>query len=220
MTRGQDTIRVTPASDHDALLLAALRRGEEAAFVALLDQHHSALMRLAMIYVRDRAVAEEVVQETWEGVLKGLARFEARSSLQTWIFHILVNRARTRGVREGRSIPFSAVWDPDTDPDEPAVAPERFQMTGEPGHWVSMPQNWSDLPEARLLGAETRAHVQAAIAALPPQQAEVITLRDVEGWTADEACAALAITETNQRVLLHRARSRVRQALESYLQHE
>jgi RNA polymerase sigma-70 factor (ECF subfamily) len=202
----------------DTLLVASLRSGDENAFVSLLDQYHGALVRLAMTYVPNRAVAEEVAQETWEGVLQGLARFEGRSSLKTWIFRILTNRAKTRAVREGRSVPFSSLGQPDDDPAEPSVEPERFRAT-EPwrDHWVSFPQSWDDLPEERFLSQETQQRLRAAIAALPPNQREVITLRDVEGWDAAEVCNVLQIGETNQRVLLHRARSKVRRALEDYL---
>jgi RNA polymerase sigma-70 factor (ECF subfamily) len=215
--------RVAPAGSapaDEAQLVEALRRGDEATFVALLERYHGALVRLATVYVGDRVVAEEVAQETWLGVLQGLDRFEARSSLKTWIFHILTNRAKTRAQREGRSVPFSALWDPDTAPAEPAVEPERFLPADHPRwprHWASRPQSWDDLPEERLLSRETGARLQEAIAALPPSQREVLTLRDVEGWTAGEVCNTLGISETNQRVLLHRARSKVRRALERYL---
>src|SRR5262249_2336024 len=149
----------------------------------------------------------------------GLGRFEGRSSLKTWIYRILLNRARTRGQREGRSIPFSAAWSADADPGEPAVEAERFLPPEHQwhGHWVSFPHNWDELPEERLLAQETRAHLQEAIDALPPSQREVITLRDVEGWSSEEVRNALDISESNQRVLLHRARSKVRRALEQYL---
>jgi RNA polymerase sigma-70 factor (ECF subfamily) len=199
-------------------LLEGLRRGDEAAFVALLDRYHAAMVRLAMAYVPNRAVAEEVAQEAWQGVLTGLSRFEGRSSLKTWIFRILTNCAKTRGEREGRAVPFSSLWDPEADPGEPAVEPERFRAF-EPweGHWSSLPRNWDDLPEERLLAQETRACVRAAIAALPPAQREVITLRDVEQLPSEHVCDLLQISEGNQRVLLHRARSKVRRALEQYL---
>ena len=199
--------------------MAALRQGDEAAFVALLERFHPALLRLAQVYVADRVVAEDVVQETWEGVLQGIGRFEARSSLKTWIFRILVNRAKTRAVREGRSVPFSSLWTAEDEPGEPAVEPERFRP-GEPwrDHWVSLPQSWSEVPEERLLSLEARAHIREAIAALPPSQREVITLRDVEGWDSADVCNVLKMSETNQRVLLHRARARVRRALERYLE--
>jgi RNA polymerase sigma-70 factor, ECF subfamily len=196
-----------------------LRAGDESAFEMLIDRYHGPLLRLAMLYVPSRAVAEEVVQETWLGVLQGLARFESRSSLKTWIFRILTNRARTRGQREGRSIPFSAVWAPESDAADPAVDADRFRPSDHEfaGHWISRPQNWEALPEERLIGLETRAQIQQAIDALPGSQREVIRLRDVEGWSSEEICNVLEITETNQRVLLHRARSKVRRTLEQYL---
>jgi len=206
----------------DALLVAALRAGDETAFGWLVEKYHSQLVRLAMVYVSNRAVAEEVAQEAWLGALEGLKRFEGRSSLKTWLFRILMNCARTRAVREARSIPFSAFWDASTEPYEPAVEPERFLPAGHqewPGHWsaASRPKDWGDTPENVLLAGETRAHIDGAIAALPPGQREVITMRDVNGWSSEEVRNALGISETNQRVLLHRARSKVRRALEQYI---
>jgi RNA polymerase sigma-70 factor (ECF subfamily) len=204
----------------ETALVQALRGGDEAAFAALLDRHHTAMVRLAIVYVHDRAVAEEVAQETWLGVLQGLGQFEARSSLKTWIFHILVNRAKTRAARESRQIPFSAVWNPELEPSEPAVPPERFLPADHPQwpfHWAAPPRSWGDSPEERLIARETLGRIREAIATLPPSQREVITLRDIEGWTSEEVCNFLGVTETNQRVLLHRARSRVRRTLEQYL---
>jgi RNA polymerase sigma-70 factor, ECF subfamily len=201
----------------DVELLRALRAGDEAAFAALTRQYHAPLLRVAQIYVSSRAVAEEVVQETWIGVLNGLQRFEGRSSLKTWIFRILTNIAKTRAQREGRTLPFSALQRPDAVP-EAAVEPDRFRPPDDParpGHWSSPPQEWN-APEERLLGGEIRSVVEQAIEQLPPAQRAVISLRDVEGWPADDVCNALGVTETNQRVLLHRARSKVRRALEEY----
>jgi RNA polymerase sigma-70 factor (ECF subfamily) len=193
------------------LILDGLRAGDEAAFATLVRSYGPAMLRVAQLYVRSRAVAEEVVQETWIGVLNGSARFEGRSSLKTWIFRILANKATTRAVREGRTIPFSAL-----DPNEPAVDPDRFRGPEDryPGHWAAPP---TSLPEDRLLESETLALVQAEIEKLPPAQALVVTMRDVEGFDADEVCNALEISETNQRVLLHRARSKLRTALEDYV---
>lgn len=208
-----------PATSDELHLVEALRAGDEAAFASLLDQYHASLVRLACIYVSSRAVAEEVAQETWLGVLQGLDRFEGRSSLKTWIFRILTNRAKTRGQREARSIPFSDWTSPDTEADEPAVDPSRFRPPDDPnwpGHWAVSPASWDDIPEQHFLSQETKAHILAAIDTLPPSQREVITLRDIEGWSSGEVCAVLAISEANQRVLLHRARSKVRQALETY----
>jgi len=204
------------AAHDDARVVAALRAGDEAAFRMLVAELHSSLVRVASIYVPSRAVAEEVVQETWVGVLRGLDRFEGRSSLKTWILRILTNTAKTRGRREGRTIPFSSLQSPGTVP-EPAVDADRFRPDDDPrwpGHWAAAPE---ELPEDRLVAAETRARLEAAIADLPASQRAVITLRDVQGWTSEEVCNALDVTETNQRVLLHRARSKVRAALEHYL---
>ena len=202
----------------DDQIVAALRRGDEAAFAWLVDQHHATLVRLALRYVPDVSTAEEVVQDTWLHVLRGLARFQFRSSLKTWITSILLNRARTRARRERRSLPFSDAWLELVGRGEPAVDPDRFFGPGDPAtadRWSSAPRGVA--PEERLLAAEIRAIVQRAIAALPLAQREVITLRDIEGWSASDVCNALGLTETNQRVLLHRARSKVRAALEPYL---
>ncbi len=206
-------------SDEEWKLVQALRAGDAAAFEALIERYHASLVRLAMLYVSDRAIAEEVAQETWLGVLEGLPRFEGRASLKTWLFRILTNRAKTRGQRESRSIPFSAFWDPAAESAEPAVSPERFLPDDSPitpYHWAVNPAAWDEIPEEYFSTRETLAHIQKAIEALPPSQREVITLRDIEGWAADEVCNALEISETNQRVLLHRARARVRRALEKY----
>jgi RNA polymerase sigma-70 factor (ECF subfamily) len=197
----------------DGALVEALRRGEEQAFVALVQQYHPALLRLAMSYVATREQAEDAVAETWLGVLKGIDGFEGRSSLKTWIFRILVNRAKTKGVREQRSVPFSSL-EGGGDEAEPSVDPDRFAPAG---NWTAPPQSWEGVPEDRLLSAETRSVVDDAIAELPDMQRAVITLRDVQGLTAQEASDVLGLTEVNQRVLLHRARSKVRARLEEYL---
>ena len=201
-------------------LLLALRRRDEQAFTALVDRYHARLVRLACLFVANQAVAEEVAQETWIGVLQGIDRFEGRSSFRTWLFRILTNQAKRRGQREARSMPFAAFSQADADDGEPAVEPERFLPASDEwaGHWVSYPQNWRETPEERFLSHETRALVQQAIDALPLNQRLVITLRDVEGFPSAEVCNALAISETYQRVLLHRARSKVRGHLERYLE--
>jgi RNA polymerase sigma-70 factor (ECF subfamily) len=178
------------------------------------------MLNLALRYVPSHAVGEEVVQETWLAVLQGIGRFEGRSSLKTWMFRILVNIAKTRGQREERSVPLSSLAELDLDRDEPAVESERFLPPDhelQPHGWLHAPQNWASLPEERLLSRETGMHIQQAIAALPPMQREVIRLRDLEGWSGDEVCNTLELSETNQRVLLHRARSKVRASLEQYL---
>lgn len=199
-------------------LVAALRRRDESAFTRLVTAHHRSLLRVARMYAGTEAVAEEVVQETWLGVLKGIDRFEGRCTIKTWIFQILVNRAKTRGEREGRMIPFSAMFDAQAEPGEAAVDPSQFNENDLewPGGWVTQPRDWGTTPEQSLLSREFRALVQAAIDMLPPNQKEVITLRDVQGWTSEEVCNILGVSETNQRVLLHRARSKVRQALDQY----
>jgi RNA polymerase sigma-70 factor, ECF subfamily len=204
-----------PAPADERALVAALRRGDESAFVQLVREYGPMMLRVARLYVSSQAVAEEVVQETWLGVLNGIGRFEGRSSLKTWIFRILTNTAKTRGQREGRTVPLSAVV-PD---DDPAVDADRFlgDDTRFPGHWAAPPRRWEAQPEGRLLSGEAREVIEREIAKLPPAQAAVITMRDVEGLDADEVCNALEISETNQRVLLHRARSKVRQALEEYM---
>jgi len=206
------------ASGDDRALVEALRAGDEHAFVGLIRAHHSALLRTAMTFVSTRAVAEEVVQETWLGVVKGIDRFEGRSSLKTWIFKIASNIARTRATREGRCRPFSSLAAAEAERSEPSVDPDRFLPADHPrfpGHWARAPVAWQ-IPEERLLSGETRDVIRDAVERLPAAQRLVITLRDIEGWTADEACQALEVTDGNQRVLLHRARSTVRAALERH----
>jgi RNA polymerase sigma-70 factor, ECF subfamily len=179
------------------------------------------MLRVAMMFVSTRAVAEEVVQEAWLGVLKGLDRFEGRSSLKTWIFRILTNTAKTRGEREGRSVPFSSLAGGD-DEEEAPVDADRFLGPGHrwAGQWASAPRSPRGVPEERLLAAEARERIAAAVEALPENQRAVITLRDIDGFEAGEACEILGISEVNQRVLLHRARAKVRAALEDYLDEE
>ena len=199
-------------------LCAALRKRDEAAFATLVERYHLPLKRLALAYVRSDAVAEEVVQETWLGVVQGIDRFEGRSSLKTWIYQILTNTAKTRGVRERRTVPLSSL---ELSGDEPAVDPSRFldeQHARWPGHWAAPPARWDELPEECLAGRETLHTVKRAISNLPPVQRQVIVLRDIEGWEPAEVCELLELSEANQRVLLHRARSKVRQALEDDLQ--
>ena len=194
--------------DEDAELLRALRAGDEGAYMALVDKYGASLLRVAMMYVSSRAIAEEVVGDTWLAVVTGLERFEGRSSLKTWLFRILTNKAKTRGQREARTRPFSSF---DGDEEGTAVDVDRFARDGA---WVAPPRG---VPEERLLAGEARTVVDAAIAALPPNQRAVITLRDVDGFDAEEAREILGISDVNQRVLLHRARAKVRAALEGYL---
>jgi RNA polymerase sigma-70 factor (ECF subfamily) len=196
----------------DDELLARLRAGDEAAFMTLVDRYGPLMLRIALSHVPSRAVAEEVVQEAWLGVLQGLDRFEGRSSLKTWILRIVANRARTRGERERRSVPLSSF----EAEGEPSVDPSRFRPETDryPGGWWTPPATW---PEEQVLAAETLRKIQDAIATLPPRQQEVILLRDVAGWAPEDVGAALELTDGNQRVLLHRARAKVRNELESYL---
>ena len=205
-----------PAPDSDAGLVRALQDGDEEAFAELVDRYGPSMLRLATTYVSSRAVAEEVVQESWIAVLTGIDRFEQRSSLKTWIFRIVANKAKTRAEREGRTVPFSSIGDPD----EPAVDPDRFADTGVPGRgpWATPPRALDRIPEERLLAREAQERIVAAIVALPPAQRAVITLRDVDGLTAEETCDVLGLTEGNQRVLLHRARSKVRTEFERYVE--
>jgi RNA polymerase sigma-70 factor, ECF subfamily len=200
----------------DAALLDALRRGDEQAFMALVERHHKSLLRLAMLHVRDRRVAEEVVQDTWLGVLRGIDGFEGRSTLRTWIYRILVNRAKTRGERERRQVPLSAL----SGPDEPEVSEERFIPADArlyPLGWAVPPRAW---PHDRVIARETVQRLRAALEELPAAQQVVVGLRDVDGWSSEEVSEALGISLGNQRVLLHRARARLRGALEDYFEDE
>jgi RNA polymerase sigma-70 factor (ECF subfamily) len=208
---------VIGAVPSEELTLAQLRAGDEMAFRELVTRHNRAMKRVALTFVRSPSVAEEVVQETWLAVIQGLERFEGRSSLKTWIFRILVNRAQSRGVREQRTTPFSSLASP-ADEDGPTVDPDRFLPAGHAaaGYWSVTPSRFFELPEERILAEETSALVAAAIEKLPNRQQQVIRLRDVEGWEADEVCESLGLSAANQRVLLHRARAAVRAGLEEY----
>ncbi len=200
-------------------LLASVSAGDEAALAELVRAYSPTMLRLAQLTVGTRAIAEEVVQEAWIGVLNGIGRFEGRSSLKTWIFRILLNKANTRAAREALSIPFSAMESGDFDADEPTVDADRFLGPDSEwgGHWASTPQRFEDLPEERLLAGETLDCVAGALAKLAPAQRAVVTMRDVEGWSSEDVCEALALSASNQRVLLHRGRSKIRAALEAYL---
>ena len=202
------------AADEERELLTRLRAGDERAFAALVDRCHGTMLAVAQAHVRTRASAEEVVQEAWLGVIRGLDRFEGRSSLRTWILRIVVNTAKTRGVREARTLPFASL-----EPDDPAVPADRFRGPEDryTGGWKVFPANWQLLPEEALHQRETLDVIVAAISSLPPAQRAVIRMRDVEGCSPEEVCDALGVSEGNQRVLLHRARSRVRSALEQHL---
>jgi RNA polymerase sigma-70 factor, ECF subfamily len=201
----------------EAELIDRLQRGDEAAFTWLVDTYSPSLRRLALVFVSVDAVAEEVVQETWLAVLTGIARFEGRSSLKTWLFKILTNRAKTRAVREKRTVGFSELGPEDGD--GPAVSPERFLPADDPsfpGHWSTPPRPWSGAIEQAVLRRETMEVLRRGLENLPRSQRTVVMLRDVEGWPAHEVCAALELSEANQRVLLHRGRSRLRSILETY----
>jgi RNA polymerase sigma-70 factor (ECF subfamily) len=208
-------VQPDPSGAHEERLAAALRAGDESAFTELVRRYSPAMLRLAQTIVGSRAVAEEVVQEAWIAVLKGVDRFEGRAALKTWIFRILVNMARTRATREARTTVFSAFDDPGEE--GPSVDPDRFGGPGStwPGGWISAPRRFG--PEERLLARETLDRIASALDALPPAQRVVVTMRDVEGWDADEVCEALGLSAGNQRVLLHRGRSKVRAALERHL---
>jgi RNA polymerase sigma-70 factor (ECF subfamily) len=197
----------------EADILERLRARDESAFAELVREWSPAMLRLARTHVSSQAVAEEVVQEAWLGVLQGIDRFEGRSSLKTWVFRILVNRAITKGVREARSVPFAALAADEAAADEPAVDADRFTQDGA---WASPPRRWDESPELALRSQETLAVARAAIEQLPPMQRLVITMRDLEGFGAEETRNALEISETNQRVLLHRARAKLRAALEEH----
>jgi RNA polymerase sigma-70 factor (ECF subfamily) len=190
--------------DPDAYLLARRRSGDEQAFMVLVDRHQPSMLRLAAAYVPSQAVAEEVVQDAWVGFLRGLDRFEERSSVRTWLFRILVNRARSAGVRERRTMAFGD--------GAATVDATRFDQAGS---WSAPPELWSDLVDDRLAALQMAGAIRTALIDLPVRQREVVTLRDIDGLSSAEVCEVLDISEANQRVLLHRGRSRLRQLLES-----
>lgn len=226
--RSESTATIDSQSDAEAAstaclggekaLVHALRSGCEASFAALIDRHQASMLRVAEFYVADRAAAEDVVQETWMAVIRGIDRFDGRSSIKTWMFRILTNRAKTIGQRAARVVPVSSLLG-GADAEDRAVDPARFfdaRHPQWPGHWCNPPTAWGLGPEDRVATNEAIEVVLLAITGLPAMQRTVITLRDVECWTSREVCIALALTETNQRVLLHRARSRVRRRLEQH----
>lgn len=190
----------------DLELLMRLQNGEESAFVILVSRHNQSLLRVARSYLPSHALAEEAVQETWIGVLRGVDTFDGRSSIKTWIFRILINRAQTIGAREPRHLPLSA--------DQPSVDPARFDSTGA---WAKPLESWESEADDRLVAASWSDSLAKALDNLPPRQREVVVLRDAEGLSSAEACELLGVTEANQRVLLHRGRSRLRSALETEL---
>jgi RNA polymerase sigma-70 factor, ECF subfamily len=205
--------RMAVADEH---ALAALRAGDERAFRDLFARSYPMMKRVARAYVASDAVAEEIVQETWMAIVTGLDRFEGRSALGTWIFSILTNQAKTHSAREKRALPFSCVASGEAE--EPSVDPDRFQKDDDawPGHWATPPRPWQK-PERRLLSLEARDHLKAALAQLPDRQRLIVGLRDIEGHSAEEVCDLLGLSPENQRVLLHRGRSRLRAVLEEYL---
>jgi RNA polymerase sigma-70 factor (ECF subfamily) len=201
----------------DAELVVGLRDGVETTFALLLDAWSPGMLRTARAYVSSAEAAEDVVQETWLAVIRGIDRFEGRSSLRTWVYRILINTAKTHGVKDSRTIAWSALSG--ADDAGPTVDPSHFQGPGEPypGHWRQFPDAWpASSPETEVMWREARAMVEAVLADLPHRQRVVITLRDVQGYTAEEVCSILDITAGNQRILLHRARAVVRRRLEDY----
>jgi RNA polymerase sigma-70 factor, ECF subfamily len=217
MAVGTYTDAVGDVGGSETALLARLRAGDEMAFREVVRRHDRAMRRIALSFVQTASVADEVVQETWLAVIRGLRDFEGRCSLKTWIFRILVNRAQSRGARERRITPFSSLLDREDD-EGGTVDPARFLPPGSTfdGYWAVSPSRFFELPEERLLARETTQLVAEAIDELPARQQQVMRLRDIEGWDAEEVCESLGITDANQRVLLHRARSAVRAALETY----
>jgi RNA polymerase sigma-70 factor (ECF subfamily) len=209
-------VEVNVEDEH--ILIERLRARDEAAFTELVERYYGYLLPLADFFVSNRAVAEEVVQETWLAVLNGIDRFEQRSSFKTWISRIVMNLARTRGVRESRMVPFSEFAEKEAENPEAVVDPLRFRAADDayPDHWSVAPRPWNVDPEKQLLSGEIQVVLDRAIESLPEAQRLVLTMHDVNGWTAEEVCNVLAISETNQRVLLHRARSKVRGILETY----
>ena len=207
-----------PDATAESDLLRRLRAGDEQAFVGIVEKWSRTMLRVARGFVSTDASAQEVVQDTWLAVVRGLSSFEERSSLRTWTFRILVNTAKTRGVRDSRTIPLSSVTLDDAG--GPTVDPSRFRAADDewPGNWTpaGMPVRWDADPEAGALRKEVQQLVEAALVDLPDRQRTVVVLRDVEGCDSDEVCAILGVSAENQRVLLHRGRAKVRAALEDY----
>jgi RNA polymerase sigma-70 factor (ECF subfamily) len=205
-----------PASASDEQIVAALRAGDEGTFRELFERSYPMMKRVARGYVASDAVAEEIVQDTWMAIVTGIERFEGRSALGTWMFSILTNQAKTHSARERRALPFASVAPADVE--EPAVGSDRFQTDDEawPGHWAAPPRPWQK-PERRLLSLEARDQLKEALAQLPERQRLIVVLRDVEGLSAEEVCDLLELSQENQRVLLHRGRSRLRGFLEEYV---
>lgn len=201
-------------SEKDEVMVARLLAGDERAFDELVTKYHQSMVRLARGFVRNHDVAQEVTQETWVAILTGISRFEGRSSLKNWMFRILTNRAKTRGAREGRMTPMSALG---AESGESVVDPDRFDQRG---HWDDPPQPWQQTPEKKALRGEIHTKILEAIETLPARQRQVVILRDLEHTSAGDVCHVLGISDSNQRVLLHRGRARIRNALESYMSRE
>ncbi|HUA50046.1 MAG TPA: RNA polymerase sigma factor [Solirubrobacteraceae bacterium] len=214
--RSEPAIAAAGPASSDEETVAALRVGDERTFRDLFARSYPAMKRVARTYVASDAVAEEIVQETWIAILTGIDRFEGRSTLGTWIFGVLVNQAKYRSAGEKRALPFSSVAP--SEPDDPAVDPDRFQKDDDawPGHWATPPRPWQK-PERRLLSLEVRERLRAAMTELPDRQRLVVGLRDIDGHSAEEVCDLLGVSPENQRVLLHRGRSRLRAVLEEYV---
>jgi RNA polymerase sigma-70 factor, ECF subfamily len=211
----EQTVAGATVTASDEQTVAALRGGDERTFRELFARTYPMMKRVARGYVASDAVAEEIVQDTWMAIVTGIDRFEGRSALGTWIFSILTNQAKTHSARERRALPFSSVAQ--RDDAEPVVDPDRFQKEDEawPGHWATPPRPWQK-PERRLLSLETREHLKDALAELPDRQRLIVGLRDIDGYSAEEVCDLLGLSQENQRVLLHRGRSRLRAILEEY----
>ena len=209
----------TTSAANNARIVAGLRAGDESVFAEVVDRYHLRMIRLASAYVGSKSVAEEVVQDAWLGVLNGIDRFRGEASFQTWLLRIVTNIAKKRGVRERRQVPFSSVWSSSDENADPPVTADRFLPASDEwaGHWAAELRSWAGEPEARLLAGECQSLIEEVIRSLPAAQRDVITRRDVQGWESNEVCDILQLSEGNQRVLLHRARSKVRVALEEYL---
>lgn len=220
--QSNDNFATDPPLDSDNQLVEALREGDERAFAQLLDKYHGSMIRVATLYCRDEQVAEDATQETWLAILNGIHQFEGRSTLKTWIFSILSNKAKTRGQRERRSVPFSQLVDLETDQNDPALPEEFFNSADSDADWIGWwhkdnhPTAWQNIPETTAFISEMRTKLETAMMTLPHMQGQVIYFRDVLGYESQEICNILNLSETNQRVLLHRARSKVRLALEQY----
>jgi RNA polymerase sigma-70 factor (ECF subfamily) len=212
----EQAIAGASAAGSDEDIVAALRAGDERTFRELFERSYPMMKRVARGYVSSDAVAEEVVQDTWMAIVRGIERFEGRSAFATWAFSILTNQAKRHSARERRALPFSSVAPADVE--QSAVDPDRFQADDEawPGHWATPPRPWQK-PERRLLALEAREQLKEALARLPERQRLIVVLRDVEGLPGEEVCDLLGLSQENQRVLLHRGRSRLRAFLEEYV---